>query len=702
MTDNGDRTVLNDRYELQNRIGRGGMADVFLARDLLLDRPVAIKVLFPEFATDPNFVERFRREAQSAANLNHPNIVGVYDWGKYLNTYFMAMEYVQGRTLADILRVNGHINSVQAAEIASEVAAAVGFAHANGVVHRDIKPANILIGNTGQVKVADFGIARAMNSPTESNLTQVGSVMGTATYFSPEQAQGAQPDPRSDLYSLGIVLYELVAGRPPFTGDNPVSIAYKQVHDSPQPLNQLVADVPKPFEAIVARLLAKSADKRYATAEALRDDLRRFRNGEPVHALAAAMGGAAALGGAAAAGAGAAAAGTGAMGATTVNRTTAQAQTGQRGAPTNAMPRTTAVQTQASPPAEYGGGRGWYAVAGFIALVALVVGGLLLFNALKKDDGGSADSTTTSSSVLLVVPDVIGKPLTDAVAELEALGLAFTPVEDPTATEVAEGAVSATDPAVGASVVADQNITLSYRPLTVPVAVVDVTNLSVADATTALKAQGFEVILGTPVNDPNVQAGSVIRTDPPATTMLKQGDTVTIFPSGGPDQVAVPPTSGLPQADAVALLQSNAFKFVVTVTPEASTVPAGTALRTDPPKDQIVNKGVPITLFVSSGPGKVTVPPVVGQTEASARNKIIGAGLTVGTVEYIVVGSGDVNDGLVISQSITGSVAPGTAVSLRVGKATAPATTTTSTTTTTTTIPPTTTTTTTTIAPTTT
>ena len=167
MTNNGERTILNDRYEIQQRIGRGGMADVFLARDLLLDRLVAIKVLFPEFATDPNFVERFRREAQAAANLTHPNIVAVYDWGQYANTYFMAMEYVQGRTLADILRANGHVNSVQAAEIANEVAAALGNAHASGVVHRDIKPANILIGANGQVKVADFGIARAMNAPRE-------------------------------------------------------------------------------------------------------------------------------------------------------------------------------------------------------------------------------------------------------------------------------------------------------------------------------------------------------------------------------------------------------------------------------------------------------------------------------------------------------------------------------------------------------
>ena len=288
MSNSGDATVINDRYEIHKRVGRGGMADVFLARDLLLDRQVAIKILFPEFAIDPNFVERFRREAQAAANLSHPNIVNVYDWGKYEGTYFIAMEYVQGRTLAEILKTNKQLTPTQAAEISSEVAAALGFAHEAELAHRDIKPANILIGSNGQVKVADFGIARAMNSATESNLTQVGSVMGTASYFSPEQAQGAQPDPRSDLYSLGIVMYEMVAGKPPFVGDNPVSIAYKQVHDQPTPLNRLVDGVPRPFEAIVAKLLAKDPKLRYPSAHALRDDLRRFRNGEQVQALVAA------------------------------------------------------------------------------------------------------------------------------------------------------------------------------------------------------------------------------------------------------------------------------------------------------------------------------------------------------------------------------------------------------------------------------
>ncbi|MBA3606043.1 MAG: Stk1 family PASTA domain-containing Ser/Thr kinase, partial [Acidimicrobiia bacterium] len=453
MTTNDRTAIINDRYELSKRIGRGGMADVFLARDRLLDRQVAIKVLFPEFAVDPNFVERFRREAQAAANLSHPNIVNVYDWGRHAGTYFIAMEYVHGRTLADILRSNGHVTSKQAAEIASEVAAALGFAHEAGLVHRDIKPANILIGSNGQVKVADFGIARAMNAPTESNLTQAGAVMGTATYFSPEQAQGAQPDPRSDLYSLGIVMYEMVAGRPPFAGDNPVSIAYKQVHDHPQPLNRFVVDIPRAYEAMVAKLLAKDPRIRYATATALRDDLRRFRNGEPVMALAAAAGAARASGQhGAVAGTGASTAATVAMTATAAGATGAQrTSTQQPYAPGGDRP------TGSSTAAHYyepGPSRtGWYALAAFFALIALGVGGLLLFNALSGDD--AAGSRT--------LDDYVGQPLDVVTAALDDLDLVYDSQPEES-TVVAENVVHRTDPVAGTVVVDDQVITLFFNP----------------------------------------------------------------------------------------------------------------------------------------------------------------------------------------------------------------------------------------------
>jgi predicted Ser/Thr protein kinase len=461
MSESGKATVISDRYEIHKRVGRGGMADVFLAKDLLLDRQVAIKILFPEFAVDPNFVERFRREAQAAANLSHPNIVNVYDWGKYEGTYFIAMEYVQGRTLAEILKTNKQLTPKQAAEIASEVAAALGFAHEAGLAHRDIKPANILIGANGQVKVADFGIARAMNAGTESNLTQAGSVMGTASYFSPEQAQGAQPDPRSDLYSLGIVMYEMVAGRPPFTGENPVSIAYKQVHDRPTPLNQLVEDMPRPFEAIVAKLLAKDPKLRYPSAHALRDDLRRFRNGEQVQALVAAAarpgtpsGGMARPGAVAAAAAAAAYGATSVVGTTPVgvdpNATrTAHAHPQIHGAPTGALPSQpsadiTTLPPGASPEARYyqdsNSRTGWYALAAFIALVALVAGGVLLYQGLTKD----ADEV----SAALTLDDYTGQPLDSVTQALTSLGLSYRVFAEENA-QFPENFVHRTDPAAG-------------------------------------------------------------------------------------------------------------------------------------------------------------------------------------------------------------------------------------------------------------
>ncbi|HEV3495301.1 MAG TPA: Stk1 family PASTA domain-containing Ser/Thr kinase, partial [Actinomycetes bacterium] len=273
--------VFTGRYQIVRHLARGGMAEVYLARDLLLDRPVALKVLFPEFATDRSFVERFRREARSAANLNHPNIVSIYDWGEEEGTYFIVMEYVDGLTLRDVIRRQGPLMASRAAEIGADIAAALHFAHVGGVIHRDVKPGNVLI-TASQVKVTDFGIARA-GDPAES-LTQAGAVMGTATYFSPEQAQGHVVDPRTDVYSLGVVLYEMVAARPPFTGDNPVSIAYQHVREDPVPPSHHNPDVPAVFDSIVAKAMAKNRANRYSSAEELRSDLLRFNQGTAVSA----------------------------------------------------------------------------------------------------------------------------------------------------------------------------------------------------------------------------------------------------------------------------------------------------------------------------------------------------------------------------------------------------------------------------------
>ncbi|HUF99867.1 MAG TPA: Stk1 family PASTA domain-containing Ser/Thr kinase [Ilumatobacter sp.] len=709
MSNSRDATVINDRYEIHKRVGRGGMADVFLARDRLLDRQVAIKVLFPEFAVDPNFVERFRREAQAAANLSHPNIVNVYDWGKYEGTYFIAMEYVHGRTLAEILKTNNRLTPKQGAEIASEVAAALGFAHEAGLAHRDIKPANILIGSSGQVKVADFGIARAMNSATESNLTQAGSVMGTASYFSPEQAQGAQPDPRSDLYSLGIVMYEMIAGKPPFTGENAVSIAYKQVHDQPTPLNRVVEGVPRPFEAIIAKLLAKDPKLRYPSAHALRDDLRRFRNGEQVQALVAA----AARPGTPAAGSARPAAdptqpNRAMQGAPTMVVGSTPTVTQQQAGPTAVHPQiagapTTALPTQRShdltqyPPGASAEARyyqdnnsrtGWYALAAFIALIALAAGGVLLYQGLTNEQEQQSEQR---------LDNYVNQPLDSVTAALTALDLDFTSIAEDNPL-FNENFVHKTDPPAGAVVSTGTVIQLYYNPTKALVAVPNVAGVEFAAARTTLSENGFAIAEPITEKNADVPEGSVIRTDPPADARVPQDTVVVVYVSGGPNQVSIPGSIINDEvAVATATLQSAEYGLVVNVVEEQNeTSPVGTVIRSEPAPNNLVDRGSTITLFVSSGPGQVIVPTLRGTTETQARNLIDAEGLAI-DVQYVDVNPGDGNDGRVIEQSFTPGqmVDKGTLITVTVGVAREAATTTTSTsttTTTTTTIPETTTT----------
>lgn len=471
---NREQVVLNDRYELQRRVGRGGMAEVFLARDRLLDRPVAIKILFPEFATDPSFVERFKREAQSSANLTHPNIVGVYDWGKEHGTYFIVMEFVDGRTLSDILRAEGPLPPERAARIAADVAAALGSAHASGVVHRDVKPGNILITEGGEVKVADFGIARAITGTSEDNLTQTGSVMGTATYFSPEQAQGKPVDARSDLYSLGIVLYELVSGKPPFTADSPVAIAYKHVQEPLPPLRAKVPSLPTGYEAVTVKALDKNPDNRYADAAAMRDDLLRFAAGRPVLAE------------------------------DDLARTTAASASGADTPPGGTPPVAGAA---ASEYVEQPNRTGWF--IGAIIVLLVVLAGLVFAFGRQLGIFGDGDEQ-------IVVPAMINRPIEEAEAALEAIGLEPVRNEHEAAGDEPVGIVLDQNPDAETKVDKGSKVVLTVAVSPDRSVIPDVEGMTFEQATTMLRNEGFHVF-GRPRYDESEdhRENTVIRTEPP-------------------------------------------------------------------------------------------------------------------------------------------------------------------------------------------
>jgi serine/threonine-protein kinase len=642
--------IFSDRYEMVKHIARGGMAQVYLARDLLLDRPVALKVLFPELSVDRSFVERFRREAKAAANLSHPNIVSIYDWGQGDNTYYIVMEYVDGPTLSSLLK-QGPLQPERAAAVAASVAAALDFAHRRGVIHRDVKPGNVLIDDRAQVKVADFGIARAVG--TSEDLTQTGSVMGTATYFSPEQAQGYAVDPRSDVYSLGVVLYEMTTGKPPFTGDNPVAIAYKHVKEAPARPSAVNPAVPAGLEAIILKAMAKDPAARYQSAEEMRLDLVRFTDGAPVAALAALGAGAA----------------TSVMGTIGSDPTAVQPVAG-----VGATQVQTAVRPGAVPPPEKSRG-------GLYALIALVVALLLLGGYFG---GRQAGLFGARAKTVKVPTDLAGKPVSAAQSELSNLGFTNVKTTSHNSTTVAADAVISSDPTGGTSMKSDALLTLSVSAGPPQVAVPDVRNQTQAAADQALVGAGFKTADSTAYSS-TVQQGLVISTTPAGGQKAAQGSLVKVVVSGGTQPVQIPSVVGDSQAAAGAALTQAGLKVGATTQQASTSIPSGQVTGTSPAAGTTVPQGSTVDIFVSSGPPTTTVPSLTGDTAAQA-NAALSADNLKGQASTVAV-TDPAQDGKVQNQSPQpGSTVPqGSTVAYQVGKFTG--TTTTSSTSTTTSLP---------------
>ena len=641
MPDLTNGTEIAERYRVVSRLGSGGMADVYLADDLQLGRQVAVKLLHRRFASDPDFVERFRREAQAAAGLQHPNIVSVYDRGEWDGIAYISMEYLAGRTLKEMIRQEAPIEPRRAVSIASQIANGARFAHRGGVIHRDLKPQNVMIGDDDRAVVTDFGIARA----GAAGVTEVGSVMGSAHYVSPEQAQGAEVSATSDVYSVGVVLYEMLTGKVPFDADSPVAIAMKHVTEQPQPPSALVPGIPPDLDAVVLWALRKAPDDRPQSADELIQSLdaigERMRSGDDAGATVAFSVPAAA-----------AATAVAAVQPPQVRPSTEQTQ-----------PGLSVDEAADSPAPDPNGGssrRKWWAAA---AIAALLLAGVAAFFLSRPDT--------------VTMPLVVGKDLQTATTIIANAGITGSPDVQRVQNTRPRDEVIRQDPLAGDKVATDRSVVLVVSDGPGAAAVPAVSGLPEKEARSILEKSGFKVQARTN-SDPTVKKGYVIATDPIAGTNLQRGSTVAMLVSSGVEQVPVPDVTGQNVDDARSVLV--AAGFVVTTAKKGTTTDAdGTVLSQTPSAGGTAARGSTVSLLVAvkdAAPTTVTIPDVIGLLKADAKSKINAASLNV---SFTTVTSGDApncvtaSDGKVIDQDPASGGAADKGTTVKVTVCSAPA-----------------------------
>jgi eukaryotic-like serine/threonine-protein kinase len=634
--------MLGGRYEVGELIGRGGMAEVHIGHDTRLGRTVAIKILRSDLARDPSFQARFRREAQAAASLNHPAIVAVYDTGEDVHTDhagtvhhvpFIVMEYVEGHTVRDILRDGSAVPIEEAVEITVGVLSALEYSHHAGIVHRDIKPANVMLTPTGAVKVMDFGIARAM-ADAAGTMTQTQAVIGTAQYLSPEQARGEAVDARSDLYSTGCLLFELLTGRPPFIGDSPVAVAYQHAREEAQAPSTFASDVPDPLDRITVKSLAKNRDDRYSTAADFRADLESAMRGGFIDAPpVGAIGAAAAAAGLAAAGAARAHDGgstqvmrpdtagqTQVMGATGAGQTQVMGAAPAAVAPQASWSQVQTGQQPVVPPSDVDDeepkrrGLLWALVA--VAVLAAL--GIILVLALGGED---------EAPVQVQVPNIVGATEAEARTAIEELELVYEPVQVASA-DVAEGLVVETDPPAGTMVDPRSRVRVSISNGPDAVEIPNLENFTQEQARRELADLGITNVTTENVDHPRIAEGRVVSTNPPAGESIAPSAPVVLQLSSG--QVDLPDLTGQDEATARQALVDRGLTAVITQ--EESDAAPGTVVRqsrTPGPVPQ--GSEVGLVIAIERQPETVSVPELFNLTVATAEERLNATSLNLGT-----------------------------------------------------------------------